>query len=302
MISAPGVYPNISTNDYLKDPCTEPSLSQSIAKILLDRSPLHAWYAHPRLNTHFKPDNATKFDIGNVAHAMLIGRGREIVVLDYPDWRTKKAQEARAEANAAGKLAILASGAARAGRMVQAAHEQLELRGMANLFQEGEGSGEVCIAWQEKEVWLRQLIDWLTKDYRIVADYKTTDLSVAPSSLPSMMMNAGWPLQAAMAERGLDALHPESIARRQYLFVVQEAEPPHQLNVVQIGESVMHMARKRLQMAIDTWRICLNANRWPGYDLEILTPNMPAWAEAQWLELEMAREISNEAAENLSAG
>ena len=32
---------NISTDEYLSDPCAVPSLSYSVAKILLEKSPLH---------------------------------------------------------------------------------------------------------------------------------------------------------------------------------------------------------------------------------------------------------------------
>jgi hypothetical protein len=115
-----------------RGPCPAPSLTQSVAKILLEKSPLHAWHAHPRLNPDYQHDDATKFDIGNIAHKMLLGRGKEIVVLeDFDDWRTKAAKEAREEAAAAGKLAVLGKHAARADRMVNAAREQLELRGSA---------------------------------------------------------------------------------------------------------------------------------------------------------------------------
>jgi hypothetical protein len=191
--------------------------------------------------------------------------------------------------------------AAKASRMVQAMQDQLALRDLGNLFAEGEGFGEVCLVWKDKETWLRQLLDWVTPDYRIVADYKTTSMSAAPQNLGPMMMNAGWPIQAAMAERGLDILHPESIGRRKYLFVVQEDEPPYQCNVVEISEAALTMGRKRLDMAVRTWGVCVEANRWPGYPLDTLTPEMPAWAERQWLDREIEHAEREQRADNLLA-
>lgn len=287
-ISKPGLYPEISSADYFADPCPAPSLTQSMAKILLDQSPLHAWHAHPRLNPDFRADEDTKFDVGNVAHKLMIGRGKDIVVLDFDDWRTKAAKEAREAAAAAGKVAVLGKTVSRAERMVKAAREQLNHRGIDWLFSEfGDGQGEVVAAWQEGDIWLRQMIDWLTNDRCTFADYKTTDMSVAPHNLGRMMVNAGWHIQAAMGERGLDVLHPKSAGRRRYLFIVQEAEVPYCLNVVEIGEAALTMGRKQIDMAVDLWRACFKRDRWPGYPAEIVTPEMPGWFESQTLTREI---------------
>src|SRR4051812_33404504 len=161
MITTAGIYTDISAADYHADPCPTASLTQSIAKVLLAKSPLHAWHAHPRLNPDYQHDDATKFDVGNIAHKMLLGRGKEIVVIEgFDDWRTKAAKDQREEAAAAGKLAVLGKHAARADRMAIAAREQLELRGVGDLFG-ATGNSEVVIAWQEGKIWLRQMIDWL---------------------------------------------------------------------------------------------------------------------------------------------
>jgi hypothetical protein len=201
----PGIYTDMTAADYHADPCPNPSLTQSVAKVLLQRSPLHAWHAHPRLNPDYQHDDATKFDIGNIAHKMLLGRGKEIVVLEgFDDWRTKAAKEARDEAAAAGKLAVLGKHAARADRMVNAARAQLELRGLGDLFG-ADGDSEAVVAWIEDGFWFRQMIDWLSDDRLIFADYKTTDESAAPDALARKMVNDGWHIQAAMGERGLSA-------------------------------------------------------------------------------------------------
>lgn len=291
-ITEPGIYAHMPPWDYFADPCPAPSLTQSVAKILLDRSPLHAWYAHPRLNPDFRPDDDTKYDLGNIAHKRLLGRGKDIVVLEFDDWRTKAAKEAREAAQAQGKLAVLGKHFARADRMVEAAIEQLALRGLDGLLSQDGGESECVLAWPEQDVWLRQMLDWLSHDRLTYVDYKSTDFSVAPHKLGGVMMNAGWHIQAAMAERGLDVLHPQSAGRRRYLFVVQETDVPHALNVVEITEAPLTIGRKMIDHAVEQWRACLRADRWPGYPLEIIAPDMPGWAEQQWL----TREIEHEAA------
>jgi hypothetical protein len=286
-ITAPGIYPDIASADYFADPCPAPSLTQSVAKVLLDRSPLHAWHAHPRLNPDYRHDDDTKFDVGNIAHSLMLGRGKQITVLDFDNWRTKAAKEAREAAAADGSLAVLRKHFTKADRMVRAAREQMELRGLAKLFDGRHGRGEICLAWQEGDIWLRQLVDWLSTDQRIFCDFKTTDMSAAPYGLSRMMVSAGWPIQAAMAERGLDVLDPEGAGRRTFLFVVQEADAPYGLNVVEVGEAALTMGRKMIEMAVAIWRDCLQRDRWPGYPLEVITPEVPGWHETQVLTREM---------------
>lgn len=300
MITKPGLFVDMPTAEYFSDPCPRPSLTQSIAKILLERSPLHAWHAHPRLNPDYQHDDDTKFDTGNVAHKFLIGRGKDIEVFEAPDWNATgmgkgektKLHEQRDAARALGKVAVLRKTVTRAEKMVRAAHEQLEMRGLGHLFGVGgDGNGEAVLAWQEGDLWFRQMVDWLTFDRRTFADFKSTEMSVAPHNLARMMVNAGWHIQAAMAERGLCAL--EGGAARRFLFVVQEIEPPYALNAVELNEDAMTMGHKQLAHAIDKWEECIRANRWPSYPAKIVEPEYPSWAESQWL----AREIAEAAGE-----
>lgn len=284
-IEKPGIYPAISSADYFADPCPAPSLTQSVAKILLEQSPLHAWHAHPRLNPDYQHDDDRKFDVGNIAHTLMIGRGKQIEVLDFDDWRKGDAKKARDEAAKAGKLAVLGKHFAKAQRMVTAAREQLEQREIGHLFTDGNGDGEVVTAWQEGGIWLRQMIDWLTPDRMTFADYKTTDMSVAPHCLGRMMASAGWHIQGAMGKRGLDAILGPS--RRDYLFIVQETEHPYCLNVVEIGPDPLILGGKMLDNAVGIWRRCIAADRWPGYPAEIVTPEIPGWVEQQYLDREI---------------
>lgn len=289
MIDKPGIYTDMAAATYFADPCPAPSLTQSVAKILLEKSPLHAWHAHPRLNPDYHHDDATKYDVGNIAHKLIIGRGKEIVVLEeFDDWRTKASKEARDAAASKGQLAVLGKHFVKADRMVKAAREQLTIRGLDLLFDAVIGAGEVVTAWQEGNFWCRQMIDWLKNDRLLFTDYKTTQESAAPHALARKMAADGWPIQAAMAERGLDVLDPKNAGRRRFLFVVQETDVPYALNVVEIGEGPMTMGRKMLSHAMDIWGTCIARNQFPGYPAEILEPEYPGWAETQWLNREIA--------------
>jgi hypothetical protein len=292
MIVEAGVYNEISPSDYFADCAPMPSLTQSIIKVLLEKSPLHAWHAHPRLNPDYRHNDDRKFDIGNIAHALLIGRGKSIVVLEgFDDWRKKAAQEARDDAAATGKIAVLGKHFALASRMVEAARDQLAVRGLHRLFRDGHG--EVVTVWNEGPIWCRQMIDWLTPDLIDFADYKTTLENAAPHAIGRKMVNDGWHLQAGWAERGLDNLNPSGAGRRRFFFVCQEVEKPYALTVVRIGEAPLTMARKQIDYAVTQWRWSMAENFWPSYPTEVITPEYPGWAEQQWL----TREVSEEAQE-----
>lgn len=293
-IDKPGIYYDMASADYFADCCPLPSLTQSVAKILLDRSPLHAWTAHPRLNPDYRHDDDTKFDVGNIAHKLMIGRGKELVVLDeFDDWRTKAAKEARAAAEAEGKLAVLGKKFMIAQAMVRKGRDGLEASGCADAFAEDQGLGEVVIAWKEPQgFWCRAMIDWLALP--LIYDYKTTAMNVAPHRIGYMMADAGWDIQAAMIERGLCALDQRHAGRLRFRFVAQEDKPPNAVTVCELSEAVMTMGRKKLAVALEIWNRCITTNIWPAYAAGgVYMPEYPGWKESQWLEREVS-EFSND--------
>lgn len=281
MIDRPGLYTDIDVNAYFADPCPAPSLTQSVAKIILDKSPLHAWHAHPKLNPDWKQDSDPKFDIANVAHMLLIGRGRDLVILDYEDWRTKASQEERKIAVAAGKLPILQHQYERAVDMRDSALKQLGACNLGKLFNPAHGAAEVVIAWQEKFGWCRQMLDWVTNDKQTYVDYKTTDWPAAPHAVGRLLAGGGWDVQGAMAEIGMAAV--KDVTRLRCLFVVQETAPPYCLTVCELSETHLTMGRKKLAVAMRIWGNCLREDVWPGYPAQIITPDYPGYLESQWL-------------------
>ena len=300
-MTGPGFYPDITAEQYFGDPVIKPSLTQSLCKILLERSPLHAWYAHPRLNPDYVPSEDTKFDIGNLAHTLLLGKGKNIDVLpeEYADWRKKDARMLREGGAAAGRLVVLAKHFAVAQAMQRAARAALEAAGHWWMFEQGDA--ECMIAWQyERGIWCRQLLDWLSPDRTTYVDYKTTQASAAPHLLARRMIENGWPVQAAFAETGLHAVFGR--ARRRFLFVTQEATPPYALTVAELSEAVLTMGRKQVVSAVRLWERCLADNVWPAYTQEIVWPEYPSYAEAAWLEREQSDEFKLPSSDHIMAG
>ena len=301
-IEKPGIYRGISEADYRADPCPTPSLTQSLCKTLIERSPRHAWVECPRLNPNFEPDDDTKFDIGNVAHRLLLGRGKEIEIAPFADWRKKEAQELRETAADRGCIAVLQHQFEQATEMVAAAWSQLKRHDDHDAFTGG--SGEVMIAWQEDGVWFRSLVDWLHDDLRTIDDYKTSGMSMAPHVIGLRAEAAGWHIQAAFIERGLDLLDPDGAGRRRYRFIAQETDKPHALTVMHMNEHWLTMGRKQVAVAADLWSICTTAKGgwWPDYGRRAVVPEYPGYKEKLWLDRELSGEFERPDPKLIMAG
>ncbi len=296
MIDKPGIFYDIAANDYFSDPCPEPSLTQSIAKILIAQTPLHAKMAHPRLAPPSDGDESEKYvkaqAIGNAAHLILIGRGKTLEIIDADNFTTKAARERRDEASADGKTPILEKHYLIAHEMTLAARLQLgQIEGCETSFKEGHGAGEVVAACKDGGMWLRTMIDWLSPDNREVWDHKTTGQSVSPYVIGRKMADDGWDVQAAMIERILDALDSKNAGRRKFRFVCQENEPPFALTVSELAEGPLTIGRKKLQYAINAWREAMTTGIWPSYPPRIILPEYPGYAEASWLNREISEAV-----------
>lgn len=300
-VAEPGIYLDMPTTAYFDDPCPEPSLTQSIAKVMIEYSPAHARLEHPRLvaATGFnglvaaiqEDDAGEKYDadkaIGSAAHAILTGRGRDLAVGDFDAWRGNEPKEFKAAALKAGKIIVLRKHFERAHEMVQLAREQLHGTDHEAAFAPGEGDGEIVIAWRESEIWLRSMIDWRMRQRPRCYDYKTTGLCCAPHVVEDRPGELGWDVQGAMHERGLDALDPANVGHREFFFVNQENWPPFALTVVRLSEADLTLGRKKLGVGIDMWRTCMATGSWPGYARSTVLSHPRGWTESQWLEREM---------------
>jgi hypothetical protein len=279
-----------------------PSLSSSIANILLNRSPLHAWTAHPRLNPNWQPDDDSKYDVGTVAHSMLLEGTASVDVCDYTDWRTKDAREARDASRANGRTPLLAHQFEEVLGMCDAVADQLQRFDIDPVPLTG-GKPEQTMVWQDAQtgVWCRARIDWLHDDLSAIDDLKTTTRSAHPEAFAKNLYSYGCDVQAAFYLRGMRALHPDSVffddasgkalsvaPAVQWRWIVVETSPPYGLSVVEPGPAVLELADAKVDAALKLWAECLERNVWPGYPTKVATAELPAWEEARWLAREEA--------------
>lgn len=310
-VTVPGLY-QLSEEEYHADPCPLPSLSRSIGQMMIYQSPRHAWTAHPRLNPNIKVDesrNERRTDIGSGAHAKLLKQPIGIVHIDADDYKKKDSQAKRKEAYANGMIPLLKPDFQIVQDMIARAEDELahnELAVIRALVDDslsvGVAYNEVTVCWLDKlgGHWCRARIDRLVIEERrlTIIDYKTTEMSAAPDDVAKAIFNNAYDLQDGFYRRGIRHLLPQ-IDRHEltldFLFMVQEQNPPHEITVARIDAAGRMIGEKKASAAVALWDRHIKSGEWPGYPTEIKSADMPAWTETRWI----AREIEDSRLQNM---
>lgn len=270
---------------YHADPCDRPSLSSSLARTLLTKSPLHAWHEHPRLNPARKPEERAEFDLGSAAHALLLEGEDRMEVIDADSYRTKDAREQRDAARAAGKHPVLKSRYDDVRRMAEVALTAIEgCPDMAGV-KLADGQPELVGIWEEEGAIMRFRPDWLADSRAVMLDYKTTT-DATPELFTRQIGRMGYHIQAAFYRRGMMAIEGADIP---FVLVAQETEPPYAVSFHGCAPSLLAIAEAEVERAIDTWRECVRRNSWPAYTQRIHWAEAAAWQAAEHEE----RQIGN---------
>lgn len=266
-------------SQYLADPCERPSLSSSMAKVLMDRSPLHAHHAHPRYGAaeHVSTKAQTR---GSLLHDLILGGGPELSVVEHGDWRTKAAREQRDEAIDDGRLPVLSKEYTEAMDAAQAIRARLPLHGVTL-----SGRSEVTVRWcldaPTGPVWMRARFDHVIVDGRVIVyDIKTTR-DAHPDAVQRHVAKYGYELQAAAYRMAAQAVWPDAEGRISFRFVFVEPKAPHGVLVATLDGGMRERGERRWAAAIDRWAHCTNTNQWPGYQIDPAVVDMPAWVAAQ---------------------
>lgn len=257
-----------------------PTLSSSIARLLIERSPRHAWTAHPRLNPAYEAGDIKATDLGSVVHTILLGKGAGIKIVDADDWRTKAAKEARDEAVAMKFQPILRKHAEQAQHIVAAARAQIEAHEeLANIF--ANMRAEATLVWQDGDAWCRSRPDVLPHAGNILADLKTTTTSAHPDAVQRRLFDTGADVQAAFYLRGARAVLGRG-DEWHFRFVVVETEPPYALSVIALSPYAMAQAETKVNHAIRWWQRCTASDWWPGYPRRTCYVDPPVWTDKKW--------------------
>lgn len=300
----PGLY-RMSESAYHGDLAFDgPSLSRSIAEKLITQSPAHAWRAHPKLGlvkTDEPEKKNRKMDIGSAAHALLLHQNTPISIIDAKDYMTGAAKAKYAEAVDGGAVPLLKPDHALVEGMVAFArsklagldHPALAVLAHEDPFDAGHddaiAANEVTALWRDRcgDLPARARIDrlYIMPDRITIIDYKTTQTSAAPDDVSKAIYNNNYHFQDAFYRRGIRHLFPE-IDRHErkldFLFIVQEQEPPFEMTITQVDASGRLIGEKMVSAAFLLWRKCMADNVWPGYPTGIVTAECPPYVDTRW--------------------
>lgn len=213
------------------------------------------------------------FDFGKVAHALVLGEGGAIQIVDADNWLTKAAKEQRAACYRAGVTPVLKADhesavALRDSVMVHPTAGALFFDGMAEL------SGY----WEDRATGIRLRFrpDWLTEldGQPVCVDLKTT-VSADPREFGRSVAKFGYHAQAAWY---LDGLAAHGVSDARFLFVCAEKTAPYPVSVVELDDEALAEGRRRNRAAIDLYDRCVQTGTWPAYGDLIHSISLPQWA------------------------
>lgn len=281
-----GVY-ELTTQEYLNDDLPGvhvPALSASIAKILDAQSPRHAYARHPKLGGA-APRHTDAMDEGTALHSMLLGAGREVVLVECEmevekakgrgaertpavvefvkpnDYRTNAAKARRDAIRAAGAIPFLAKDFDRLVKTASALRENMRELGVPL-----DGEVEQVVLWTERaddgtEVVCKAMFDLVDWASSFVLDLKSCD-SAHPDAIANAIETYGYSIQHAAYRSAMEALGHRS---PELLFLFLEREAPHVVTPADLRGAYRELGESRWRRAVNLWARCLHENRWPGY-------------------------------------
>lgn len=292
----PGILKSVPMQDYILDRLgDQPTLSASLAHLLLAQSPLHAKWAHPKLSPAYEQDNAERADIGSVAHELLVGGESRIVEVMFDDYRKNEAKAARDAAYAEGKIPVLSAKLAAVHAMVKVAREFIPESEIAGPLEGADA--EVTVVWQEMflaeggsmksrrqdNVWCRARPDWLSADRRWHISYKTTQGSAEPSAwIRNHLSPDGHDVAALFYEQGIG--HVGGNKDVETIFLVQEQNAPYACSLVGLDPAMRDLASRKVNRAINLWAQAMASGEWPCYPAQVHYAEPMPWDEARFEE------------------
>lgn len=279
-ITEPGIH-DISDEAYNDEPCSEPSLRSSVARLLVSPggTPRHAWWKSA-LNPNFAPENKRAFDIGKAAHKIILGKGAEIVQIDGDDYarnepsgiKASEKREARDLAWSEGKIPLLRPEVFLVNQMALAVNDQVSALVAAGTIDRQpftDGQTEKTLVWRDKRtgVLCRARLDGLPDDAEAINEFKTTSASADPALWQYRQMRPmGFAFSLAWYRRGLEALGLAFSPH--FRFFVVETQPPYCMSFIRVDDELIAAEDEKVSRALKIWARCLASNEWPSYSVE----------------------------------
>jgi len=262
-----GLY-DLPMSAYLADCAPEPSLSRGAIETINNRSVLHAKTEHPRLGQ--RPEsNSPRADLGSAVHGLVLGGAERIVYVDSDAYRTNDAKEARDKAYEENKIPMLAKFEEPLGAIADAALRSLAARGYT-------GDCEQTAVWKlDNGIWARVRPDMICHDAQTLIDLKTADNGDPGTWVRRSLFAGGYDIGARLYQMALEEITGRTY---DYVWAVQEIQPPYCMSFVGAGQALLDLADRKIKRAAEMWAAAVKSGQWTGYTDEIVWAEPPAWA------------------------
>ncbi len=253
-----------------------PRLSQSIARVLLQQSPLHAWWSHRDLGG-LELKQSRPMDLGTLTHELLLG-GDRVVIVEADDWRKAAAREERDALRAAGKTPVLPKDHDQAECVAGAIRDRLDLEGLPlDQF--------ICerrIEWTQDGVECEGTPDMWSSELALLCDLKIKGKPGSRESRAKSYATDGLAIQAAAYIAGMETLCPELAGRIEWRWIAAEWSHPYDVVIDEPSAAMLELGRRQWARARREWKHLLSfgwAQPWSGQGVGVVDP--PAWALEQ---------------------
>ncbi len=255
-----------------------PGFSASCAKTLIKQSALHAWQGHPAFGGIAKTPTK-EMELGDVIHAIILGNGKTIRIVDHDDWRTNAAKDERKQAYDDGVVPILTKAHEEATFAAMAIMRQLAERGIKL-----DGDSEQAMEWHEDSpsgpVLCRGMMDHLSRDRLTITDLKTTH-DASFRAVEKQAEEFGHAIQWAAYMSGHAKVFPDLEGHVSMRFIFAEPHRPYAINVLEPDGLFRELGQRRWARAVAKWGQCLKDKRWPAYESNGNRLSAPGWALAR---------------------
>lgn len=284
----PGLHRGVPKDVYMGDSFSlVPTLSASIAKLVVNRSPAHAWSAHPK-GGRFRGESSDSMNTGTLLDSLLLGGDTELVTLPehLPDAKGKlvptndkfllgSAKQWRDDQVAAGKLPVDRRDLEHARNAVGIIRENLARDGVIL-----DGQNQITALWNEGDVACKGRFDHWSEERLTIYDLKVVECA-HPDAVARKMIDFGWDIQAAAYTRAVETVHPEYAGRVRFVVLAVEPKPPHEVLVRGLAGTMRALGEWKWTQAVKAWDACLRERRWPGYTGMETGIEAPPWALAK---------------------
>lgn len=236
-----------------------------------DQTPAHFWYhlTHPT-----EPTPAMQ--LGTLVDALLFEQPLKYAVSPFPDFRTKDAKAWRDGVESGGGIVFTSERYEHAKALVDAVKARSTCRELLT-----DGRAQVAM-WAELEtsdpayppIQCKGLADFLCSGVAAVVDFKSTE-NASPETFGRHLINMGYDLQAAFY---LDLLAANGEAGLDWIWIVGEVDPPHEVAVYKAPEALIARGRAKYRRYLALLSKCLATGEWPGYPDEVQLAICPEWA------------------------